>query len=133
MREFKLKILTPDGEIFSGDAYSLKVRCDGGDVEIMAGHQDLFASLGTGEARLTTALGTRFASTQGGFISVKGGECKMVATTFEFSEDIDLNRARRAKEKAEEKLRTAQDERAYKLAKMKLLRAQSRINVKMKG
>ena len=130
MREFHLQIVTPDGEIFSGMALAVRVRCEGGDIEIMAGHADLFASLGIGEARLKIGERDRFASAAGGFISVRGGEVKIIATTFEFAEDIDIGRAKAAKEKAEERLRLAKDERAHKLAMAKLARALNRISVK---
>ena len=133
MREFHLQIVTPDGEVYSGMAEAVRIRCDGGDVEIMAGHADLFASLGIGETRLKIGEHDRFASSAGGFISVKGGNVKIVATTFEFSEDIDLKRAEAAKEQAEEKMRQAQDERAYKIASAKLARALNRISVKNRG
>ena len=133
MREFRLQIVTPDGEIYSGAAESVKVKCDGGDVEIMAGHEDFFASLGIGEARLKLNDGERFASAAGGFISVKSGAVKIVSTTFEFSEDIDLKRAEAARERAEEQMKQASDERSFKIAAAKLARALNRINVKTRG
>ena len=129
MREFHLKIATPDGLIFDGNAEGILVRTDGGDVEIMAGHEDYFAILGTGRAKLTSGGSARVAASSGGFISVKGGECNMVATTFEFADEIDLERAKRAKANAEEAIKRAESDKALALAKAKLLRAISRISV----
>lgn len=128
MNTFKLSIVTPDGEIFSGEAVSVNVKTDTGNVQIMRAHADYLAALGTGIATLKTPDGnSRAASASGGFISVSGGEVRLVATTFEFSDEIDLERAKRAKEKAEAKLSLAKDEREIRLAKAKLARALSRI------
>ena len=133
MKPFHLEIVTPDGSAFNGQAESLLVRTDDGDVEILAGHTDFLASVGTGRARITVDGGERFASCSGGFLTVSGGEVKLVAVTFEFADDIDLDRAERAKENAEAAISAAKDERAVSIAKAKLARAISRISVaKMK-
>lgn len=129
MNPFHLQIVTPDGLCFDGEVESLLVRTDNGDVEILRGHTDLFASLGIGRARLIVGGATRYASCAGGFLSVAGGEVKLVATTFEFGEDIDLARARAAKEGAESLIKSATDERALTRAKAKLMRALNRIKV----
>ena len=129
MKGFHLKIVTPDGLIFDGIADALLVKTSMGEVEFMSGHIDYFASLGIGKAKLTAEGVSRYASMQGGFVSVKGGEVMLVTTTFEYADEIDVERARRAKEKAEETLSTAKDRLAIDRARAKLLRAISRINV----
>lgn len=129
MKTFNLQIATPDGIRFDGEAESLLVKCEAGDVEIMAGHADLFASLGIGRARIKIADGERLASCAGGFITVSGGEAKMIATTFEFADEIDLDRALAAKAGAEEAIKTSHDDLALEKAKLKLSRALNRIKV----
>ena len=129
MRNFHLQIATPDGLVFDGAAVGLLVRTDGGDAEIMAGHEDYFATLGTGRAKLTTPEGAREAAASGGFVSVKNGEVRAVFTTFEFSEDIDAERASRAKERAEELIKRASDKQALATAEAKLKRAINRLSV----
>ena len=129
MRSFKLDIVSPDGPLFSGDAERLLVRTTDGDVEILAGHTDLFATLGVGRVKLTAGDSVRYASVSGGFLTVKGGSVTLAAITFEFADAIDQERAERAKERAEESIRTAKDDRALDAAKAKLARAINRINV----
>ena len=129
MKEFHLQIVTPDGISFDGMAESLLVRSETGDVEILAGHADLFSSLGIGRARIKAGGNTLLGSAAGGFIAVSKGEVKLVATTFEFRDDINRERAKTAKEKAEEKLKTAKSDKEISLAKAKLARAINRINV----
>ena len=129
MRQFHLEIVTPDGQIFDGEAEAILVRCDSGDVEIMAGHADYFAPVGIGAARLTANGSSKEASASGGFISVKSGEVKLVCTTFEFADQIDLKRAESAREKAENAIKSASNDKMLAMAKAKLARALNRINV----
>ena len=129
MKEFHLQIATPDGIRFDGVAESLLVKCEAGDVEIMAGHSDLFSSLGIGRARIKTADGIKLASCAGGFLTVAGGEVKLIATTFEFADEIDVDRALAAKAGAEETIKTSRDDLALEKAKLKLSRALNRIKV----
>ena len=129
MNEFHLTVVTPDGTKFDGMATSLLVKTDNGDVEILAKHTDYFASLGIGRARIETNGDKRVASSAGGFLSVKQNEVMLVATTFEFADEIDIERAILAKEKAEEAIARSNDDKMLILAKAKLARAINRINV----
>ena len=129
MKSFNLKIVTPDGLLFDSEVESVLVRTDDGDVEFLAGHIDYMASLGTGRARIKQDGKDRFASVSGGFITVKGGEVKLVAVTFEFRESIDLERAKAARDQAKSNISAANDDKALKLAKAKLQRALNRIDV----
>jgi len=129
MKNFNLKVATPDGLCFDSEIESLLVHTDDGDVEFLAGHIDYMASLGTGRARIRKDGKDRFASVSGGFVTVRGGEVNLVAITFEFREDIDLERAKAAKEEASMAISNAKDEATLMLAKAKLQRALSRINV----
>ena len=134
MAEFHLQIVTPDGLVFDGNATGITVNTDQGEVGILARHADFFAPVSTGRAFIRTdddALRnySGLASVSGGFISVKDGEVKLVATTFEFREDIDIERARKAKENAENKLRNATDDKTVRILNAKLARALNRINI----
>ena len=129
MKSFNLKIVTPDGLVFDSAVESLLVRTDDGDVEFLAGHIDYMASLGTGRARIKVEGKDRFASVSGGFVTVKGGEVKLIAITFEFRENIDLARAKAALDEAQSTISSSHDDKVIKLAKAKLARAMNRIGV----
>ena len=130
MNTFKLTIVTPEREKFSSDAISLLVKTTEGDVQILAGHTDYFAVLSTGRAKLQLPDGsTRIASCSGGMISVSKNEVRLLPTTFEYAEEIDLARAMRAKEKAEKILASAKEDKELSLAKAKLMRSICRINI----
>lgn len=128
MKCFKLRIVNPDGERYCGEAQSIRLRTTSGDVQILAGHADYLATLGTGCAKLILADGTeRIASASGGFVSVSNSEVSVVATTFEYASEIDVKRAEAAKERAEQTIAAAKEELEISLAKAKLARALSRL------
>lgn len=129
MRDFHIKIVSPDGLKLDGNIKSLLIRTDDGDVEILAGHTDYFATLGVGRARIIIEDSERYASVNGGFLSVSGGEVTLAATTFEFADEIDVERAKSAKESAERRISNAKTQSEIDVAKAKLLRAINRINV----
>ncbi len=129
MKPFHLEIVTPDGSAFDGMAESLLVRTTEGDVEILAAHADYLATVATGRTRLIIGGEEKFASSQGGFLSVAGGEVRLITTTFEFAENIDLDRAKVARERAEDELSRAKSDRDIELAKARLTRALNRIYV----
>lgn len=130
MNKFPLKISTPEGVKFDGGAVSLLVKCTEGDVEILAGHTDFVGTLATGRARVRSEDGNeRYASISGGFIVVKDGEVMLATDAFEYADEIDIERARAAKENAERKIRNAANDVDLGRAEMKLKRALNRIKV----
>ena len=130
MTSFPLQIVTPDGVSYSGQAEKVRVRTIAGDVCILARHLDYATALGMGEAAITIDGKVRHAACIGGMLAVTNGEVKLVATTFEWAEDIDVQRAQQAKEKAEKQLNNAQlEKKDILLAQAKLKRALVRLNV----
>lgn len=132
MKTFPLRIGTPDGLLFEGDVERVICRTITGDQAILAGHCNFCTALGMGEAQVVFEDGTRrSAACIGGMLSVMDGVCRLLATTWEWKEDIDQKRAENAKKRAEEKLaKTGLSEKEYKLAKAKLHRALVRLSVK---
>ncbi len=132
MATFHLQIVTPDRMAFDGQAEKIIVRTVNGDVCILANHIDYATPLGIGEARITDGEGnTRTAACNGGLLSVQANEVRVMAITFEWQDDIDLDRARRAEADAQEKLQAMQrGDEDFAMAEAKLKRALTRIQVK---
>ena len=128
MTTFQLQIVTPDGLLFEGEAERMVARTIDGDVCILARHTEYVTALGMGQARVTIDGKVRKAACIGGMLSVSGGRVRIVATTFEWAEEIDLERAQRARERAEERLKQQKDTRDIQLAEAKLKRALVRLN-----
>ena len=59
MALLKLEIVCPDGEIFSGEAKSILLTTNDGEVQLLAGHADFAAPLGTGRALAQTVKSAR--------------------------------------------------------------------------
>ena len=130
MTSFPLKIVTPDGLVFDGQAEMVVVRTAEGDMAVMARHINCVVPLGMGTATITANGERKLAACIGGMLSVYHGECTLVPTTFEWAEDIDVSRAVRAQEKAQAILDAKKDDEvAQKLAEAKLRRALIRQNV----
>lgn len=124
MNTFSLKIVTPDGVQFDGQAEALTVRTTTGDIGILAGHINCVAPLGMGLATVVTENGKRYGACIGGMVSVLNGQVKLVPTTFEWADEIDIDRAiasgQRAKDVLADKGSTDTD---LRLAEARLKRA----------
>ena len=132
MANFHLRIVTPDNLLFDGMANKLIVRTTEGDVCILARHINYLAPLGIGEAKVVMEDGkVRKAAAAGGMLTVVDGEVNLIATTFEWADEIDLSRAEKAKADAEQFLRDYKEkDQAFAIAEAKLKRAIARIQAK---
>ena len=129
MSEYPLKIVTPDGLAFDGDAERLIARTIVGDVCILKNHADYVVPLNIGKIRVKSADTYRNASCSGGTLTVRDGVVTVIASTFEWSDEIDIERAKHAKEVAENRLKNKTSDYELRLAELKLKRALNRINI----
>ena len=130
MTPFKLKIVTPAGLIYDGEAEELIVRTTGGDVAILARHINYVAPLGMGRAVVVSGGNRRTAACIGGMLSVVDGEVTLVPTTYEWSDKIDVERAERSYERADKVLHdSSASDTDIKLAEARLHRALVRKSV----
>ena len=105
MTPFPLKIVTPDGLIFDGEAEELIVRSSTGDVAILAKHVNYVTSLGMGRAVVIANGQRRTAACIGGMLSVVDGNVTLVPTTFEWADDIDVDRVEASLQRADKVLK----------------------------
>ncbi len=126
---YKLRIVTPEGILFDDQVEKLVAHTVLGDICILANHIDIVTVIDVGKVSLSQGDKTRYAACSGGVLSVRDGECSLVATTFEYAEDIDAARAQIAKDRAEEKLKNQLETKQQALYKAKLQRALCRLNV----
>ena len=132
MATYHLQIVTPDRKVFDGEAEKLVMRTVGGDVCILAQHIDYAAPLSVGEACVTDAKGnSRSAACSGGMLAVSGGEVRVMATTFEWADEIDHQRAERAHDEAKTRLeKLTRNDKEYAIVEAKLKRALVRMSLK---
>ncbi len=85
MRSFHLKIVTPDGVCYDGQAESITVNTITGFMGVLAGHIDITTALGVGEARVIIDGETRTADCQNGLLSVQKGEVTLLPAIFRWT------------------------------------------------
>ena len=130
MADFHLKIVSPDGVFFDGEAHQISLRSIDGDVAVLAGHIPYLTAVGIGECRVYTGDGApRRAACCGGLLNVTKDGVFLAPTTFEWAEDIDAERAEAAKQKALSRIENPKSDAAKKLAQIKLQRANLRISI----
>ena len=131
MNTFPLKIVTPDGIAFEGQVEALTVRTTSGDIGILAGHINCVAPLGMGRATVVIDGKPRHGACIGGMLSVLGGAVSLVPTTFEWAEDIDLDRAELAYNRAQAVLQSKDSSKTdIALAEARLKRALVRKSIR---
>ena len=129
MKAFELQIVTPNREVFNGQAESILVPTSEGVIEFLADHIDYMAVVIVGKIRIIAGGNSKVAACSDGFLTVSGGKVRVICTTFEYADEIDVERANKAKEKAEQILLTKLDANTEKLVKAKLARALNRLRV----
>lgn len=124
MTSFPLKIVTPDGLIYDGQAEEVVVRTTVGDMGILAHHINSVAALGMGRATIIINGQRRYAACIGGMISVVDGLVTLVPTTFEWADQIDPQRAEASLERAQATLQSKNSSDAdLRLAEARMKRA----------
>ncbi len=130
MSTFPLKIVTPDGLIYDGNAERLIVRSTTGDLAIMARHINYVTPLGMGKATVIANGKRREAACIGGMLSVVDGAVTLVPTTFEWADNIDVDRAEASLHRAEDVLHNKNStDTDLRLAEARLHRALVRKSV----
>lgn len=130
MKTYRLQIVTPDRMFFDGQVERLTVRTANGDLGVLANHANYVSVLGTGKLKFTTEEGKqRIAAVSGGFIKVDKESTTVVATTCEYADEIDIDRAKLAAEQAEEQIKLDLKKKERKVQELKLKKALNRIDI----
>ena len=132
MSSFHLKIVSLDGLFFDGEARQVSLRSIDGEVSILSGHIPYVTAIGAGECRVYVEDSDqiRRAACIGGLLTVTKEQVLIAATTFEWAENIDYDRAKVAQTQAEDILSSdSASEHKKEVAKNKLIRANTRLKV----
>jgi len=129
-KPFKLEIITPSGVAFAGDALSVSAPGVEGGFQVLRDHAALLSSLEPGRMKVLSGDGTEaLYATSGGVLEVFDNKVVVLAETAERAEDIDIDRARAAKERAERRLREHDPAIDVDRAAMALRKALNRLRV----
>ena len=133
MTSFYLQIVAPDGKKYAGMAEKILLRTINGDVCILARHTDYITALGLGECRVTDDKGqVRTAACIGGMLVVTEGMAHVMASAFEWADEIDVARAEKNKAACEKALAANPSEDQAKVQEAKLRRCNLRLSVAAK-
>ena len=133
MASITCNIVSPEGELFSGEVEQLTAEGGEGEIAITPRHAPLLTSLKPGPVKLTLEGGEEedfFAS--GGFLEVQPGEITLLTDVAERADGIDEAAAERAKELAERELEDQKSDLDYSLAAAQLAEAAARLKALQK-
>ena len=130
MSELRVDLVAADRPVWSGTASLVIARTVDGDLGVLPGHESMLATLADGLVviRGTEPGGDRVAAVHGGFISVADDVVALLAETAELAEEIDIERAKAALERARAGETTAEHLlEAERRAETRLRAAEARI------
>jgi F-type H+-transporting ATPase subunit epsilon len=107
--EIHLEIVTPDRQVVRDSVTEVSVPGKEGELGILPGHAPLLSLLKVGELSYVQKKLTHYLCINWGFVEVLPDRVIVLAQTAERAEEIDLDRARKAKERAEERLKKVSD------------------------
>ena len=132
MTPFKLQIVTPDGIFFDGMTDNVIVRTTVGDKGILAHHEPYVAAITISKFKVRIDGEFRYGAISSGVIKVGKEKTVILAQSCEWADEIDVDRAVRAKQVAEERISTyekSNDRKNLDIAEFKLKRALNRIEI----
>ena len=95
-------LVSPERILFSGEADMVVCRTSDGEIAFLTGHAPLVGALGIGTVRIKQADGEEVkAAVHGGFVEVRDNRVSILSDVAELPDQIDVERARRAREDAE--------------------------------
>ena len=126
---FTLKIITPDRIFYEGQVSMVEFNTTEGEIGIYKRHVPTTVIVDPGILTITEEDGTKEAALHAGFAEILQDEVVIMAEIVEWPEEIDLQRAEAARDRAEERLRSKTPETDVLRAETALQRALARIHV----
>ena len=133
-KNFQLDIITPSRTVFSGEVQSFTTPGFEGTFQVLLNHAPLLSSSSMGEVKVIDAEGKVIrCATSGGFVEVKSNKVILLAESAERSDEIDIERAEKSKERASTRLEKADDSIDVDRARVALLRSLNRLRIAAKS
>ncbi len=126
MSTIHCEVLTPYRRFFSGEVESLLFVTHDGEIEILADHEPIASAVGIGILRIRTEGGDKRAALSEGFVRVKTGRVDIFVDAAEWPEEIEVERAEKALERAEKRLAEDTEAQAWQVAASRRAAARAR-------
>lgn len=132
-KTFTLRVIVSDKIFFDGKCTQLIIPATDGAMGILAHHENMVIAVTNGDMRIRTEDGSWIEAAIGtGFAQISNNRAMVLADTAERPEEIDAERAKRALERAQERMRQKQSLQEYHLNQAALSRAMSRLSMSSK-
>ena len=132
MSTFDLTIVATDKVFFKGPAESVVFPGLDGERGVLRGHEPMVAAVKAGELRYQAGGKSHSIAVGDGFVEILGDRVTLICDFAERAEDIDVMRAQRAKERAEERIKAKKSEQEFIHSQAALARAMARLKVSSK-
>lgn len=129
---FQLEIVTPEKKVVEAAAEEVQIPGKNGYLGVLPGHAPLITELAVGEIKYR-ANGKQRLAVAWGFAEVLSDKVTILAETAERPEDIDIERARRAKQRAEQRLTSGDTNVDVERSLDALKKAETRLEVAQGG
>ena len=133
MAEINLEIITPEKIIYKDSVDSITIPGTKGMFQVLKDHAPLMSTIEIGVITIKKNDENSYLTTAGGTIEVLNNNVLILADSVEVIADIDIDRAERAKSRAEENIKKKKEEEIdFVRAELALKRAINRINAREK-
>jgi F-type H+-transporting ATPase subunit epsilon len=126
--KINLKIITHEKEVFNEEVDAIYSKSVEGEFGILPDHQPFMGALDIGVTKIEKDGNFEFISTMGGIFQFKNNEAIILTDLAERGSDIDLTRAKSAKERAEARIGSSDKDVDTGRAQLALAKAIARIN-----
>ncbi len=111
MAQIHLEVVTPTGPVISDDVDIVTAPGVGGEFGVLANHAPFLSTIKTGTLNFKKDNQTKYLMVSGGFSEVSNNKITFLVESAEFGHDIDVDRALRARERAERRLSEAESQK----------------------
>ncbi|GAA3412887.1 F0F1 ATP synthase subunit epsilon [Paenibacillus hodogayensis] len=133
MSTFLLEVVTPERKVYAEDVDMIVVKGVSGELGILPNHIPLVTPLKIAPVTIKRGKANDLIAVNGGFMEVRKDKVVILAESAELPEHIDVDRARAAKDRAENRLNMAKkDEIDFRRAELALQRAMNRLDTLQK-
>jgi F-type H+-transporting ATPase subunit epsilon len=126
---FQLEIVTPEKKVVDVPAEEVQIPGKNGYLGVLPGHAPLITELAVGEIKYRSGAADQRLAVAWGFAEVLPDKVTILAETAERPEEIDVSRAREAKERAEQRLTSGDTNVDVDRALDSLHKAETRLEV----
>jgi F-type H+-transporting ATPase subunit epsilon len=130
MKELFLEVITPSKTAYAGNIRAVTIPGTLGSFQVLYNHAPLISSFEIGKIKVVDEDGSiRYFATGGGTVEVLNNKVLVLAESFESPEDINVERAKSALDRAKQRLKEKSQQLDVDRAQAALARAMNRINL----